>query len=218
MLFRIYLALLLICFLSSLWSYRRGNPWRWRLFSALMGITLVVETCCTLLIHPLHIRNTMPAYNFFSLVETECYAAYFYGLLSRGWPRKVSMTFLWLYPLAWGYTTFGVFGLNNWNSYGLTMESVFCLLMSGRYLYEVFTAEELTTLEDNTDFWIAAGMLLYFACQFPLMGMLNFLNLHLQELAKKYMNIYAVLNILLYTIYTYAFLCRIITRKWRRSS
>jgi hypothetical protein len=90
--------------------------------------------------------------------------------------------------------------------------------MSGRYLYEVFTAEELATLGDDTDFWIVAGMLLYFAGQFPLMGMLNFLNQHFQEWARKYVNIFAYLNILLYTIYTYAFLCRIITRKWRRSS
>lgn len=186
--------------------------------SVLMGITLLVETCCTVLLRPLHIRSTMTIYNFFSLVESECYAAYFYGLLSRGWPRKGLLGFMLLYPFAWGYTTFFVFGLGKWNSYGIVLESALCLLMSGRYFYEIFTAKELTRLSDNPDFWFAAGMLLFFSCQLPLTGMLNFLNQNLRDLARKSVYIDVFPNLLLYTIFTYAFLCRTITRKWRRSS
>lgn len=178
-----------------------------------MGITLAVESFSLLLMHPLHIRNNMPVYNVFSLVETECYAAYFYGLLQSRRVRKIVLVFMTAFPLAWIFTTFFVFGFNSWNSYGVAIESAFCVAMSVRYLYEVITQTELIRMDNNPDFWIVIGVLTFFVVQLPLVGMLNFMKSNLLNMAFGFLLKYAILNLLLYTIFTYAFLCRIITRK-----
>ncbi|TDX01865.1 hypothetical protein [Dinghuibacter silviterrae] len=208
MILKIYLAVLLICFLSSLNAFRLDFPLRLKVLSVLMGITFCNETLCSVLTGPLHIRNNMPFYNVFSLLETLTFAVYFYLLLGKGWARVAIVVFFIAFPLWWGYTTFFLFGLHNWNSYVNIGETLLCLVMGVRYFVVVFTADELTTLHDNPDFWIVVGLLLYFTVQLPFGGMLNFMNGHLLRLAKAFADKYQLLNILLYTIFTYAFLCK----------
>jgi hypothetical protein len=208
----IYLGVLTICFLSSLISFRLDFPLYLKLLSALIGVCWVTE-CFSILVMPqLKLGNNMPMYNVYLLIETMGYGIYFYLLLKTPWIKRGIALFSMLFPLAWFYTTFYVFGFTHWNSYGLIMETCFVVAMCITYLYEIFTAEDMISLHNSPEFWIAAGLLIFFACTLPFCGMLNFLDIHEFTLALKFLEEFQILNILLYTIFIYAFLCRIITR------
>jgi len=121
--------------------------------------------------------------------------------------------FILLVSVLWWYTTFRVFGENNWNSYIISVETLFILLASGFFYYQILVDKEVVVLYNNTEFWIVTALIIFFACQYPFSGMLNFLTAHFKETAKKFVVLFSVLNIGFYALLTYAYICRIVTRK-----
>jgi len=182
-----------------------------KVFSVLLGITFFVE-CCAIWLIDHHISN-IPMYNIFMLVEFWVYAWYYRLILKSKTPRKIINIFLWIYPLFWAIVVFWVFGINRWNSYLSVIGSFFTILFSVAYYYQLFTQPELARLDRTPEFWIATGLLLFYTCELPFMGTLNFLVKNYRHLAHQLITVLQVLDILMYSIFIYAFLCRTIIKK-----
>ncbi len=108
---------------------------------------------------------------------------------------------------------FFIFGITKWNSYVVIAGSFFIICFSAAYYYQVFTQDELARLDNSPEFWIATGLIIFYACNLPYMGMLNFLVKNYLGLAIKFLSILKILNVIMYSIFIYAFLCRIIIKK-----
>jgi len=215
-----YIVFIGLAFITSLAALYRASerPAHLRLFSVLLGLTFVVECFAALLFKPLHWGSNVPLYNSFMLVEFMAYAWYYHMILKTGWARQLARLFLFLFPPFWAWVVFWVFGILHWNSYVVVAGSVFTIFVSAAYYYEIFTRQADINLLDTPEFWIATGLLIFYACNLPYIGMLNYLVKNYMPLAKTFLVILKILNILMYSIFTYAFICRIPIKKSSSSS
>lgn len=207
----IYVTSVLIAFLSSLISFRLDFPSNLKLFSCLLGLTFLVELTASILL-VLHIRNFW-LYNLFMLVEFSCYGYYYLQFIKISLLQRVLKTFLVIFPTFWAVTIFFVFKLTIWNSYVIVFGSFFTVLFSFMYYYQLITSPEIQPLRKLPEFWIATGMLTFYLGALPFYGMLNFLIHSHRTVAITLADVLEIMNIIMYGLFSYAFICRIINIK-----
>jgi len=203
----IYILAVFIAFLSSLRSFRLDFPFHLKLFSCLLGLTFLVELAAAILVFGYH-RSNHWLYNLFILVEFWVYAYYYLLIIPTGSWRKLLQVFLAIFPIFWFITVFFVFGFNTWNSYVIIAGSFFSVLFALMYYYRVITAGEILSLRNTTEFWIATGMLIFYLTSLSFFGTLNFLNKYHPRAAVTLLSVYEVLDIIMYALFIYGFLCR----------
>jgi hypothetical protein len=211
----IYVSVILGAFLSSLISFRLDFPFHLRLFSCLLGITFVVELLAGILFRFGHIPNT-PLYNAFAGPEFWFYGFYYYQLIRVKILRRVIFLFLLIFPIFWVVTVFFLFGFTIWNSYVLIVGSFFSVLFAVMYYYQLITANEIQSLRNLPEFWIATGMLVFYLGALPYFGTLNFLleyyKVH-RGVSMSLLNVLKIVDTLMYGLFAYGFLCRITNTK-----
>jgi hypothetical protein len=207
----IYIVVLALAFISSLISFRLDFSYPLKMFSVLLGLTIVVE-CISVTMVKFHHSN-VPLYNVFMLLEFWAYGYYYRRMIDSARVRKMINVFLWLYPVFWAIVVFFIFGINTWNSYVIVAGSFFTILFSAIFYYQLFTHAELVRLDISPGFWIATGLIIFYTFNLPYMGTLNFLAKNYLSLAIKLLYVLKILNIIMYSIFIYAFLCRINTKR-----
>jgi hypothetical protein len=218
----IYLTILGICFISSLIQFRQHKP-DLKIYSILLGITVLTEILANVAVGPLKWKSNHPFYNSFMLPEYCLYALYFKAIIRNELVRKGISVFLYSLPVVWVFTTVVVLhGLRPWNSYMILYGDAGTVAMCSIYLFEVFKSDEVVDLRTSPEFWIAAGTLMFACCEIPYTGRLNFMVIRDQS-AAAWLNItMQILNILLYLTIIYAYQCRrlttIITKYWPTAS
>ena len=202
-----------IAFLASLNSFRLGFPFHLKIFSLLLGCDFLVEVSCNFLVRPLHFHSNVPLYNIFMIVEFWTYGWFFSRLLDSPVLKKFIGYYLVLLPIYWVIVVFVVFGIGNWNSYMSITGSLFTVCMAAAFYYQLFTAPSLIRLTGSTEFWIATALIVFYACNLPYLGMLNFITVKYRPLAQQLLLVLQFLNIIMYSLFTIGFLCRIRTMK-----
>ena len=210
MLYYIYIVVLVISFLCSLVSFRLHYTFHLKLFSILLGITVLTELCASYLPDLLTTKTNYPAYNIFILIQGIMYAFYFRLINTSSKIKMIINLFLLLFILSWFITTIFYLGLNVWNSYLVMTGDLFIVCLCGLNLYRLFTSEDVLNLWHYTEFWIAAGSVIYFSCELPITGMLNFMSKNYESQALVLREVLQLLNIIMYSIFIYAFLCPLI--------
>ena len=206
----IYIAIVIISFLCSLVSFRLHYPFHLKLFSVFLGITALTEIIANFYIGFFHLQSNFPVYNIFMLVQYMLLAFYFRRIISSGIVKKIIDFFLFLFPVFWFITCYFIFGINGWNTYVIMLGDMFIIIVSSRYLYEIFTSNELIHFKKHAEFWIAVALIFYSCCELPITGILNYLEQD-WTLVLKLEIVLQILNIVMYSIFIYAFLCRITT-------
>jgi len=118
------------------------------------------------------------------------------------------------FPVFWIITVLFVFGLNTWNSYIIIVLSFFSVLFAIAYYCELITSRDIQSLRNLPEFWIATGMLIFYLGALPYFGTLNFLLKYHLEVAKSLSKVFKILDAVMYALFSYGFLCRILnTRK-----
>jgi len=202
-----YLAFVGIAFLSSLNAFRLDFPLHLKVFSILLGLDFLVEFSATVVVNLFHIRTNVPLYNCFMLVETMTYAWFFRTILTSRLLKGLIDSYLILFPIFWIIIVFFVFGISSWNSYVYIVESLFTVCLAAAFYYQLFTAPTLIRLTTSPEFWIATGLIIFYTCNLPYLGMLNFITKDYLSLAKSLLMLLQILNIIMYSLFTLAFLC-----------
>ncbi|OJY88182.1 MAG: hypothetical protein BGP13_06465 [Sphingobacteriales bacterium 40-81] len=139
----------------------------------------------------------------------------FYFLLVRNVIRNKRMrSFLlfvsWLYPL---FVIINIFFLqprkDQFVSISYATGTLIIVLSTIFYFYELFTSDKYINLARDPFFWICSGLLFFYSCGFPLFALNNFLSSSSNIFIKNYTSIISLLNILLYSSFIIASLCRI---------
>ncbi len=209
-----YTAIVGISFIVSLFSFRLRGSYHLKIFSILLGLTFIVEVFTSYLIKSLHVQNDLWVYNIFMLVEFWVYAFYYKQIIKIPTLKKVITIFLLVIPLFWLFTSFFVFKLEDWNSYLNIAGSFFTICLALFYYYQLLTSPYSVNLLTHAEFWIATGMLVFYCCQIPYLGTLNFLYTNYRTLSLQFYDVFISLDILMYLMFTYAFICIIITKKY----
>jgi len=209
----IYISVVIVSFLCSLVSFRLHYPFHLKLISILLAITVITEIIANFFLTPFHLRSNFPVYNIYMLIEYPLLALYFRQIIISKIFKKTIGLFLILYPVLWCVIFLFVFHLNEWNSYGIMAGDLFIIIFAARYLYELFTADHLIHFSKHSEFWVAVALIFYSCCELPILGILNF-HEHNWNMTLQLLTILQILNIIMYSIFIYAFLCRIkLTKK-----
>ena len=195
-----------ICFLASLALFFQASQSRYlKTFPFFLLITIIIEIAGNLLAKKK--VDVTPMYNVFTTFE---FIFYLYILRSIIYNVRVKKIILWLiafYPVLVliNRTFFQT------NTFHTTTYSLGCLLIVAAciyYFYEIFQTTHSVNLVREPAFWICSGLLFFYTCTFPLVGLWN----HLHGLPRIILlNLSAILqflNILLYSLFSIAFLCR----------
>jgi len=209
----LYISTIEIAFIASLLSFRLNYPRHLKIFSLILGCDFLGEILSNYLLAYFGLRSNVPVYNFVMLIEFLVYGIFFLMIVKRKSVRKIIVIYLILYTLFWFVSVFFVFGLWHWNSYAIIAGGLSTICMAAFYYYQLFTAEQLQRLDKSPEFWISTGLIIFYACNMPYFGMLNVLTKNFPTLAEKQLILLQVLNILEYSLFTYAYICRIPIRK-----
>ncbi|PRD48575.1 hypothetical protein [Sphingobacterium haloxyli] len=205
----IYLGVLTLAVLTAIVSLKRGLHSSIAVIALVVLYTGLVEWSVFYKMEFMPDKTNVQMYNFFHLVQYLAFAYYFQQIIQSCKVRKVIQVFLYLYPVFWYLLVFFVFEFNEWNSYVFVVGGVCTILWAVIYCYELLAADEPVILRYNSEFWIAIGLVFFYVCSVPYMGMFNFLaNLHV-DLAYILKIPLQISNIVMYSLFTYAFICQL---------
>lgn len=205
-----YIIIIGLAFLVSLISFRLAYDFHLKLFSIIIGAAFITEILAVYITRVFHFQTNVPVYNIFILIEFWGYGYYFYRTLTLKFAKRLVTAFLFLYPLIWLVTTILFFQLKTWNSYSIIIGSFFTIVFAVLYYYQFFTSNNLIyiKLKKHSEFWISTGLILFYSCQLPYVGMLNFLINNYPGLATGLLPLLQIFNVIMYSIFIYAFLCK----------
>jgi len=176
-----------------------------KLFPPFLFLTLVAEIVGQYMSHKRQINAVL--YNPFSVFEF-CFYFWIISLLVKNKGiKKIIRIAMIVYAIAAIINIGWIQGIKTFhtNSYGLG-----CLLIVACCIYyflELFRTRQNTKLIRNPAFWICSGLLIFYCCTFPLIGLLEYWSNMPRVLIDNFKLIVDSLNILLYTFFTIAFLC-----------
>ncbi len=203
----------LCCLLVALFTLTGDKVRTWRYFSGFLLIALLVELSSIFL--RLHgASRTNWVYNIYGIYEIVFVSLMFWQLL-KGKVKRWSPFYLalLLIVLAYSWETY-LYKLNH--RYDLT-NSIFgiVVVLSALYYLKLLMADQhyVSLVRDPNFWWIMGTIFFYFAYT-----SLNLLHSQLMIVPRKYNPLftftYQLLNVLLYSLWSYAFICR----KWNRTN
>lgn len=128
--------------------------------------------------------------------------------------KKILIHGLWLYPLLVFFNKLFLQDGQQFHSITYSLGGFLIVMITIIYFFELFQSDEPVNLIREPSFWICSGLLFYYACTFPLYALINFLQDPSNIIIKNLGSILAIVNILLYSSFIIAALCRIKTTKF----
>jgi len=159
-------------------------------------------------------RNANAAmYNFFSVFEFSFYFFILGEIIKNVRVKKIVRAIIWLYGLlAIGNIVFiqKIYGFPSLTyMIGAFLIVVICIY----YFFELFQISHSVTLVRQPAFWICSGLLFFYCCSFPIFASMNLTKTLPPFIFRNFGLIVNILNVLLYSSFTIAFVCRLRTRK-----
>ncbi len=209
----IYLSVLTMAVLIAIVNLKRGLPSPIRVIALIVLYTGFIEWGVFYKREFLPDKTNAHIYNCFMLGQYLAFAYYFLQISQSHSVRKIIRVFLYLYPALWYLLVFFMFNLNEWNSYVYMVGGVFIVFFAIVYCYQLLNAAEPIMLRNCSEFWIAIGLIFFYTCGVPYMGMFNFLTKHQNDLARLLKIPLQISNIVMYSLFTYAFICQLTITK-----
>ncbi len=208
MLTKIYLVTLLVSSLIALYHFKK-LPGHLQLFSILILSTFAVEFIGYFLVR----TNNAWMFNIFTVIEFVLYLSIFRHIIHSNSQKKLLLALTISYVVASLANMLffqGFFKFNNYSySYG-------CMLVCAAvvmYFFQLLHYSNPQPLTHLPMFWIGTGLLIYYACNFFYMGLVNYLISVSLELATELFTLIAVLNIIMYSLFSAGIVCSITQRK-----
>ncbi|MGJ7031352.1 hypothetical protein [Niabella hirudinis] len=209
----LYLASLFLALAAGIVVFKRmESPPVKRIF-ILVLYTTVLETSVIFFRNRFSINtNVLPQYNFFMLIEFLFYTLFFKGVINSEIIKKSINVFLLLFPLLWYLFVFGFFNILQWNSYTFLLGGSCMIFFGLSYYYQLFKwLPPNYSIAKSSEFWITTGIMIFYTTGVPYMGMYNFLSSNFEWLAQSLKPVLQVTNIIMYTLFAYAFICQVKT-------
>lgn len=148
-------------------------------------------------------------YNIFMVIEFSVYAFFFTHILKNRIGLQLAKGFLYTFPIAGTFLLFSLYNnLFRWASLVEIIGTLFTCLFCIVFYYEIFSEKQPVELRRSAEFWIVTGLLVFYSTTIPYTGMLNYLYQKHQVTAKDFLLALHIANVLLYSIISYAYLCR----------
>lgn len=200
-----------IAILASFTIYFVGKKYDYlKLFPIYLVIIAVIQAI-GILLSGKSISNTL-LYNFITPLEC-CFYFYMFYLIFRSPAVKKLLLFISFgFALFCGINMLFIQGINMFNTISYAVGSLLIVSACIYYFFQLFQHTGAGSPAREPAFWISSGLLFFYACTFPLLGLINFLQTAPIVIRNNFGTILFLLNIFLYSSFTIAFLCRIKVR------
>lgn len=210
----VYLIFEILSFIISLTLYFQKNTSPYlKLFPPFLFLTIIVEILA--IEFGKRGGGNILLYKVFITVEFEFYLFSIRSFIQGTKAKKVLLYTLYLYPVM---ALFNIY-FAEVNSFHSITYSIGCLLVISAciyYIFELFRLPKFVNLSREPAFWICSGLLFFYSCSFPLFGLINYLFNVSGALRSNLSFILALMNVLLYSLFSVGFLCRIKFRKSKK--
>lgn len=196
-----------VSFVISLYfSIKHPLPNKLISFSIFLLVTLGVEFTGNFLSSK-NISN-LPLYNFFTAFEFVFYIYTIRQFIHRPIAKKIFIGLMVAYFIAAMVNIFFIQGINTFHSVTYAAGCLLVVFCCAYYFIETIMQPTPVTLVRMPDFWICSGLLFFYAVSFPIYGFTNFVMSLPHALLRNFNIFIQILNIILYTMFSIAFLCR----------
>jgi hypothetical protein len=210
----IYYIFFLTSVIAAFIAYRK-NPRHLRYFAWFLLVTFVLDLTGGImarLYHIFHLSNHW-VYNISISVEYQFLPWFYLLVLRTPLIRRIIKIYLIVFPF-FILNNVLMQGWNTYNTFTLIAGGTFTIFLVVVYFYELLNNTTYINLFAEPLFWISVSLLFYHVGTVPYLGMLNFINDNLPQVAKQYYPlIVKVLNAVMYFLFTIAFLCQFNPRK-----
>lgn len=203
----LYLLILIVC-VSVVVRHRNALIYRFTYLKILLYITLVVEFTG---LYYLKIRHETATWIFhlYQPLEYILLALYFLAIIKNQLARKIIVISIPLVLVSNFLNSILIQKIHESPTYLFLTAAFFFCIWSIIYFVELLNSRNDGILWKNPDFWITTGILFFYAGCFFQMGLSNLIKRENLSLATNLYIINHLLNIILYSSFTYGFLCKI---------
>lgn len=190
--------------------FEQGVPRSLKYFPPFLLITVLVEIAGFEL-SKRGMSNVL-LYSLFTTFEFVFYLLVLRSIIQSKKAKRIIQFIIWAYPVL---ALFNISFIQVHTFHSITY-SLGCLIIVGVcvfYFLELFRLSKSVNLLRQPGFWISSGLLFFYTCGFPLVGMVNFLHGLNYVVMREIGFVLTLLNILLYSLFSIAFLCRLGMRK-----
>ena len=187
--------------------FRRNSPLHLKIFPIFLLITLIVELVAGYMVS--HNKHTTTLYNIYTIMLFGFYVWFLTHIIESKRAKNIYKIVLWIYLV---FALFNIIFFQKSGTYNSITYAIGCLTivaLSVYYFYELFERKQFLDLKREPSFWVATGLLFFFACSFPLVTTVNFIQNIPDIIINSLQSIILLINIMLYSLFTIAFLCRI---------
>lgn len=192
--------------ISLIYLLKQPKPNKLSSFTFFLLATTLVELSANYLSSK-SISN-LSLYNLFSIFEFVFYIFTIRQFIRRPLAKKIFIVLMVAYGLAAGINIFLIQGIQVFNSVTYAAGCLLVVLCCAYYFVEILFRPTPVTLVRMPNFWICSGLLFFYAVSFPIYGFTNFVMSLPHALLKNFNLFIQILNIILYTMFSIAFLCR----------
>lgn len=208
----IYVFFIALSFGVSFLVYRQpGAAFYLKLFPPFLGLSLFVEIFALYLIS--RGGKNYILYSFFGAIEFAFYLYILSFIIQNLLTRKI-IRYILVFNFLVSLSNIFFIQKDRFNSITYSLGCLLIVFFCIYYFFELFRYPKSIKLSTEPAFWICSGLLFYYCCSFPLLGLTSLLSLFSQTLLRNIYLLLNVMNFLLYTSFTVAFLCRIRIRKY----
>ncbi|OQP66048.1 hypothetical protein A3860_15800 [Niastella vici] len=196
----------IICLLASVNLFLQASiPKYLKSFSFFIALTIIIEITGYELRK--HVFTVNLLYCFFTAFEFVYYLLIIRFIIYNQKAKRIIFWVMIVYPIL---VTINVFFIQPGTFHTITY-SLGCLLVVLAciyYFFEIFRITHSVNLVKEPAFWLCTGLLFFYSCSLPLFGLWNQLHGLPKILIKNLRAIQTILNLLLYSLFSIAFLCR----------
>ncbi|OIR08299.1 hypothetical protein GALL_94670 [mine drainage metagenome] len=188
-----------------------------QLFIIFLAISLFVELLASFLLQIKKQENTLLLFNIFTAFEFMFYLWVIREVIRNRKAKKVMLFILLIYPLTALINVFFFQGKHGFHSFTYALGCLLIVISCIYYFYELFLIPYSVNLLRQPSFWICTALLFFYAFTYPIYGLSNLMMSLPKTILINLERIVYLLNVLLYSMFSIAFLCRIKIRKYSRS-
>jgi hypothetical protein len=202
---------LIVCSIIGIVNWLRASELYLKLFSVFLLVDFLIESVAWWLSS--RGKSNILLYSVFNVFTLNFYLFVLYHIVRR--PRsKKGVKYVMLFFTLFAIGNFIFYqGLNQYHSLTYSIGSLCIVAVSAYYFLELFQYPYSVNLMREPGFWISSGLIFFFSCGFPFFGSINIMNALPKILLNNLEILLNILNILLYTLFSIAFLCRKNIRK-----
>lgn len=207
----IYLLFILGACLSSFTLYKHNDlPQYLFAFPVYLTITFLIETWAVWIYYKGG-TNTL-LYNLFTTFEIVFYIWMFKCIITYKKFKRILSILIFVYPALSVANSFFI-QRGGFHSVTAGLGSLVIVICAIFYFYELFNSEKSVNLIRQPEFWISSGLLFFYSCSFPLFSLINNFYSPSNKIIHAIISLLSIVNILLYSSFIIASLCRIRIRK-----